>query len=205
VKILFAGIIARYPFGGVTWCSLMYLLGLRAMGHEVFYIEDTGECVYDPILNTRATDPIYGTTYIQHALAPYGLGDRWAFVNYDGGYHGRSAEDVRRWAADGTIKTTRSDGGQRLIAAAELRRLVGARRKTAPQRTIVAQSARNRFPGVVTRVEVDRVAALVEVQAGPHRLVSLLTAEAVRELGLEPGVQVIAVVKATNVMIDLPS
>ena len=118
---------------------------------------------------------------------------------------GVSVDTVRRWAADGTIKTTRSDGGQRLIAAAELRRLVGARRKTAPQRTIVAQSARNRFPGVVTRVEVDRVAALVEVQAGPHRLVSLLTAEAVRELGLEPGVQVIAVVKATNVMIDLPS
>ena len=58
MKILFAGIIARYPFGGVTWCSLMYLLGLRALGHEVFYIEDTGECVYDPVLNTRATDPV---------------------------------------------------------------------------------------------------------------------------------------------------
>ena len=53
MRILFAGIIARYPFGGVTWCSLMYLLGLRALGHEVFYIEDTGECVYDPVLNTR--------------------------------------------------------------------------------------------------------------------------------------------------------
>ena len=118
---------------------------------------------------------------------------------------GVSVDTIRRWAADGTIETTRSGGGQRLVGAAELRRLVGTRRKTAPQRTIVAQSARNRFPGVVTRVEVDRVAALVEVQAGPHRLVSLLTAEAVRELGLEPGVQVIAVVKATNVMIDLPS
>ena len=57
VRILFAGIIARYPFGGVTWCSLMYLLGLRALGHEVFYIEDTGECVYDPVQNTRSTDP----------------------------------------------------------------------------------------------------------------------------------------------------
>ena len=54
MKILFAGIIARYPFGGVTWCSLMYLLGLRALGHEVFYIEDTGECIYDPVQNTRA-------------------------------------------------------------------------------------------------------------------------------------------------------
>ena len=118
---------------------------------------------------------------------------------------GVSVDTIRRWAEDGSVKTTRSDGGQRLIAAAELRRLLDARRKNAPQRTIVAQSARNRFAGVVTRVEVDRVAALVEVQAGPHRLVSLLTAEAVRELHLEPGVQVIAVVKATNVMIDLPS
>ena len=64
MRILFAGIIARYPFGGVTWCSLMYLLGLRALGHDVFYIEDTGECVYDPIQNTRAVDPSYGTNYI---------------------------------------------------------------------------------------------------------------------------------------------
>ena len=69
MKILVAGIIARYPFGGVTWCSLMYLLGLRALGHDVFYIEDTGECVYDPEQNTRSTDPAYGTSYIQRALA----------------------------------------------------------------------------------------------------------------------------------------
>ena len=96
MRILFAGVIARYPFGGVTWCSLMYLLGLRALGHEVFYIEDTGECVYDPILNTRSTDPGYGTSYIHNALDPFGLGDRWAFVNYDGSYHGRSADDVRQ-------------------------------------------------------------------------------------------------------------
>ena len=118
---------------------------------------------------------------------------------------GVSVDTIRRWAADGTVKTTRSDGGQRLIAAAELRRLLGERRKTAPDRTIVAQSARNRFPGVVTKVETDRVAATVEVQAGPHRLVSLLTAEAVRELKLKPGDQVICVVKATNVMVEVPS
>ena len=110
MKILFAGIIARYPFGGVTWCSLMYLLGLRALGHEVFYIEDTGECVYDPILNTRATDPIYGTTYINNALAPYGLGDRWSFVNYDGSYHGRTADEVRHYAADADLFINLSGG-----------------------------------------------------------------------------------------------
>jgi hypothetical protein len=110
VKILFAGIIARYPFGGVTWCSLMYLLGLRALGHDVFYIEDTGECVYDPVLNTRATDPTYGTTYINNALAPFGLGERWSFVNYDGTYHGRSADEVRRFAAGADLFINLSGG-----------------------------------------------------------------------------------------------
>ena len=110
MRILFAGIIARYPFGGVTWCSLMYLLGLRALGHEVFYIEDTGECVYDPVLNTRAMDPGYGTTYINNALAPYGMGDRWSFVNYDGTYHGRSAADVREYAATADLYVNLSGG-----------------------------------------------------------------------------------------------
>jgi len=110
MKVLFAGIIARYPFGGVTWCSLMYLLGLRALGHEVFYIEDTGECVYDPVQNTRATDPGYGTTYINNALEPFGLGDRWAFVNYDGSYHGKGADEVRRYAADADLFVNLSGG-----------------------------------------------------------------------------------------------
>jgi molybdopterin-binding protein len=118
---------------------------------------------------------------------------------------GVSVDTIRRWAEDSTLKTTRTGGGQRLVSATEVRRLLEARRKAAPQTPIAAQSARNRFPGVVTRVVADRVAAVVEVQAGPHRLVSLLTAEAVRELKLAPGVQVIAVVKATHVMIDLPS
>ncbi len=110
MKILFAGIIARYPFGGVTWCSLMYLLGLRALGHEVFYVEDTGECVYDPVQNTRSTDPAYGTSYIHDALEPFGLGDRWSFVNYDGSYHGRSVEDVRRYCTDAELFINLSGG-----------------------------------------------------------------------------------------------
>src|SRR5689334_9300566 len=99
MRILFAGIIARYPFGGVTWCSLMYLLGLRALGHDVFYVEDTGECVYDPIQNRVSIDPSYGTTLIHEALGRYGLGDRWSFVNYDATYHGCSAEAVRDFCA----------------------------------------------------------------------------------------------------------
>ena len=54
MRIVFAGIIGRYPFGGVTWCSLMYLVGLRDLGHEVCYLEDTGECIYDADADARA-------------------------------------------------------------------------------------------------------------------------------------------------------
>ena len=110
MKILCAGIIARYPFGGVTWCSLMYLLGLRALGHEVFYVEDTGECIYDPILNTRSEDPGYGTRYIHAALEPFGLGERWSFVNFDGTYHGASRETVRAFCADADLFVNLSGG-----------------------------------------------------------------------------------------------
>ena len=67
------------------------------------------------------------------------------------------------------------------------------------------QSARNHFPGVVTRVLKDGVMAQVEIQAGPHRVVSLISREAAEELGLEPGVRAIASVKSTNVMVDLPA
>jgi hypothetical protein len=110
VKIVLAGIIARYPYGGVTWCSLMYLLGLRALGHEVCYIEDTGECIYDPVQNAQVTDPLYGTTYIHQALEPFGLGDRWSFVNYDGTHHGASHDRVRRWCADADLFINLSGG-----------------------------------------------------------------------------------------------
>jgi hypothetical protein len=110
MKVLVAGIIARYPFGGVTWCSLMYLLGLRALGHDVLYIEDTGECIYDPEQNTRSEDPAYGTRYIHNALEPFGLGDRWAFVNYDGSYHGNSHEQVKAFCADAELFINLSGG-----------------------------------------------------------------------------------------------
>jgi hypothetical protein len=110
MRILMAGIIARYPFGGVTWCSLNYLLGLRALGHEVFYIEDTGECIYDPVQNAQSEDPAYGTQYIHDSLEPFGLGDRWSFVNFDGSYHGASKEAVRRYCADADLFINLSGG-----------------------------------------------------------------------------------------------
>lgn len=114
---------------------------------------------------------------------------------------GVSADTLRRWEATGKIRTTRSRGGQRLIALDAVLRLAGARR--AARERPAARSARNRFPGIVTRIEKDRISAVVEVRAGPHRLVSLITAEAATELGLRVGLPVVCVVKATNVMVDL--
>ena len=114
---------------------------------------------------------------------------------------GVSVDTLRRWTASGRLRVRRSAGGQRLVALTEVRRLQEDRRKR--ERPAIAQSARNRFPGVVTRVEKDRVAAVVEVQAGPHRLVSLMTAEAATELALAPGSAVVCVVKATNVVVEI--
>jgi molybdopterin-binding protein len=118
---------------------------------------------------------------------------------------GVTVDTVRRWADEGRIAVVRSDGGQRLVPMEEVTRLIGARRQASTDRPIVAQSARNRFAGIVTRIEKDRVAAVDQVRAGPHRLVSLMTAEAVDELGLKVGDEAIAVVKATNVIVEIPS
>ncbi len=118
---------------------------------------------------------------------------------------GVSVETLRRWESEGRLQMERSAGGQRLVAVDQVRRLLDERRKASTDRPIVAQSARNRFSGIVTRIESDRVAAVVEVIAGPHRLVSLMTAEAVEEMGLEVGDEAVCVVKATNVIVEVPS
>jgi molybdopterin-binding protein len=116
-----------------------------------------------------------------------------------------TVDTLRRWERDGKIRLERSPGGQRLVPIAEVSRLAAERRTEGIERPTVARSARNTFAGVVTRVEADRVAAVVEVQAGPHRLVSLMTAEAVRELGLRVGDEAVCVVKATNVIVEIPA
>lgn len=118
---------------------------------------------------------------------------------------GVTVETVRRWEAQGRLRMERSSGGQRLVPIAEVTRLLAERRRTGLERPIVAGSARNRFPGVVTRIERDGVAAVVEIVAGPHRIVSLMTAEAVDELALAVGDEAIGVVKATNVIVEVPS
>jgi molybdopterin-binding protein len=114
-----------------------------------------------------------------------------------------SVETLRRWESEGRLRTERSGGGQRRVPIAEVTRLLADKRAQALDRPIVAGSARNRFPGVVTRIEKDRVAAVVEVIAGPHRMVSLMTAEAVNEMGLQVGDAAVCVVKATNVIVEV--
>jgi molybdopterin-binding protein len=114
-----------------------------------------------------------------------------------------SVETLRRWESDGRIRMERSAGGQRLVPMPEVTRVLAERRALGAERPVVAGSARNRFPGVVTRVERDRVAAVVEVMSGPHRLVSLMTAEAVDDLQLAAGDEVTCVVKATNVIVEI--
>ncbi|MFL5677433.1 MAG: molybdopterin-binding protein [Chloroflexota bacterium] len=118
---------------------------------------------------------------------------------------GVSVETLRRWEADGRLRMARSPGGQRVIDIADVSRLLDERRRTQNDRPIVAQSDRKRFAGVVTRIERDRVAAVVEVIAGPHRLVSLMTAEAIDDLDLKVGDEAVCVVKATNVIVEIPS
>ena len=116
-----------------------------------------------------------------------------------------SVETLRRWEGEGRLHVRRSHGGQRLVPIAEVTRLLAEKRAQALDRPIVAGSARNRFPGIVTRIGKDRVAAVVEVIAGPHRMVSLMTAEAVDEMGLRVGDEAVCVVKATNVIVELPA
>jgi len=117
---------------------------------------------------------------------------------------GVSPDTMRRWTDAGKVRTTTDTAGHRTVDGADLARLAiemagdqsGARRK--------GQSTRNRIAGIVTRVTKDEVAALVELQAGPYRMVSLITREAADELGLEPGMVADAVVKATNVSVEVP-
>ena len=112
---------------------------------------------------------------------------------------GVSADTLRRWDRDGKLRTVRDARNRRLVPQAEVARLSG---RPARHAAGDALSARNRFPGVVRSVEVDGVMALVEIEAGPFRLVAAVTRDAVEELGLAPGVPAIAAVKATSVMVE---
>src|ERR671924_593168 len=112
---------------------------------------------------------------------------------------GVSADTLRRWERAGKLRTTRDAANRRLVARKEVERLSGRPTRHHAGDTL---SARNRFPGVVRSVEVDGVMALVEIEAGPHRITAAVTRDAVEELGLAPGVKATAAVKATSVMVE---
>jgi molybdopterin-binding protein len=116
---------------------------------------------------------------------------------------GVSPDTMRRWADAGRVKTE-VRGGRRYIDGADLARFATETAGNQRPDSARGQSARNRFEGIVTAVTKDGVAAQIEIQAGPHRFVSLITREAADELGLTPGMRADAVVKATNVGVELP-
>jgi molybdopterin-binding protein len=120
---------------------------------------------------------------------------------------GVSDDTVRRWIDTGRLESG-TDGSGRLVVdggtlAAFARELAEAAPRTRAEK-VVAESARNRFTGLVTRVVRDTVMAQVEIQAGPFRLVSLMSREAADALGLDPGVLAVASVKSTNVVVEIP-
>jgi molybdopterin-binding protein len=112
---------------------------------------------------------------------------------------GVSADTLRRWERAGKIRTRRDGANRRRVPRGEVERLSDRPER---HRAGDALSARNRFPGVVTSVEVDGVMAVVEIEAGPHRVTAAVTRDAVEELGLAPGVPATAAVKATSVMVE---
>ncbi|MDO5751801.1 molybdopterin-binding protein [Arthrobacter sp.] len=118
---------------------------------------------------------------------------------------GVSGDTVRRWLENGTLHGSKDQQGRMVVDGVELAAL--AKKQSAPPQdpTRVGSSARNRFVGLVTTIVMDKVMAQVELQCGPFRVVSLMSSEAVRDLKLEPGSVATAVVKSTNVIIEVPS
>jgi molybdopterin-binding protein len=112
---------------------------------------------------------------------------------------GVSVDTLRRWDGAGKLKTTRDSNDRRRVPVAEVERL---RSSPGRHRTGDTLSTRNRFAGTVTSVEVDGVMALVEIEAGPHRVTAAITRDSVEELGLAEGVEAVALVKATSVMVQ---
>lgn len=115
---------------------------------------------------------------------------------------GVSDDTVRRWVDGGALAVTTDDTGRSVVDGVELARLAQERAGTLDDRGSTGRSARNTFSGLVTRVVSDTVMSQVELQCGPFRVVALISTEAVRQLGLQPGVLAQAEVKATNVVVS---
>jgi molybdopterin-binding protein len=119
---------------------------------------------------------------------------------------GVSDDTVRRWIDDGSLAASADASGRKVVDGAELAVFARRHAATGPKDPLgIASSARNRFAGLVTNVVTDKVMAQVEMQCGPFTVVSLMSTDAVRELGLEPGSIAVAVVKATTVIVETPA
>ncbi|MBK4346357.1 TOBE domain-containing protein [Lacisediminihabitans changchengi] len=120
-------------------------------------------------------------------------------------YLGVSDDTVRRWIDQGVLTSTKDDSGRAVVDGLALATLAREHAVLPGDPSGIGSSARNRFVGLVTNIVMDTVMAQVELQCGPHRVVSLMSSEAVRELGLEPGSIAVAVVKATTVIVETPA
>jgi molybdopterin-binding protein len=120
------------------------------------------------------------------------------------GLLGVSDDTVRRWVRAGQLADGLDSAGRKVIDGAELAAFARDQAVGPEDPSDIGRSARNRFVGLVTEVTADKVMAQVELQCGPHRVVSLMSTEAVRELRLRPGVLAVAVVKATTVVVETP-
>ncbi|WP_120003896.1 TOBE domain-containing protein [Nesterenkonia muleiensis] len=116
---------------------------------------------------------------------------------------GVSDDTLRRWVSAGELSASVDSTGRKVIDGADLAHFLRERSTSLPAPSGTS-SARNRFTGLVTQVTSDTVMSQVELQCGPYRMVSLMSTEAVRELGLKPGVLATASIKATHVVVDRP-
>ncbi len=134
--------------------------------------------------------------YALRSMEGYGVGESAMVL-------GVSPDTVRRWVDDGRLRATRTAGGRRRIDGVALATFAQSLYQGPDPLIAARESARNHLTGIVTKVTRDRVMAQVEMQAGPFRIVSLISSEAVDDMGLEPGLIVEAVVKATNVSVEV--
>ncbi|MEL4320496.1 TOBE domain-containing protein [Leifsonia sp. YIM 134122] len=118
---------------------------------------------------------------------------------------GVSDDTVRRWIDNGLLESTKDASGRSVVDGLTLARLARRNAVLPADPSEIGRSARNHLVGLVTEITMDKVMAQVELQCGPHRIVSLMSSEAVRDLGLELGSVAIAVVKATTVIIETPA
>jgi molybdopterin-binding protein len=117
---------------------------------------------------------------------------------------GVSTDTVRRWTDGGRLPASRDHHGHRVVEGQALAEFARTMAETPETGRVVGASARNRLRGIVTNVVRDTVMAQVEIQAGPHRIVSLMSREAADQLDLQPGVLAVATIKATNVVVEIP-